>query len=275
MTDRISTIAALLPTRGRTDSLARSVHSLINLANHPTEIHILLGFDNDDQIGLNYFLEELKPWLDERGINYAALSFDSVGYEGLNQYYNALAKDSTADWLFVWNDDCIMETQGWDDEIRKYDGEFCVLKVHTHNEHPYSIFPIVPSSWSGILGHLSWHQMIDAEISQIGYMLDIIQIVEIDVTHDRTDLTGNKSNEPPKPRPRFEGNPDDPRDFHYKTYHLQRLDDAQKLSILMKAMKIDTTFWQNVRTFTQDPWVKLRKNDINNHMRHFDIMMEI
>ena len=275
MTDKISSIAVLLPTRGRTEALARSVHSLLNLANHPAEIHILFGFDNDDQIGLNYFLEELQPWLDERNANYAAMAFDSMGYEGLNRYYNELAKDSTADWLFVWNDDCIMETQGWDDEIRKYDGEFRVLKVHTHNEHPYSIFPIVPSSWFGILGQLSRHQMIDAEMSQIGYMLDIIQIVDIDVTHDRTDLTGNTSNEPPKPRPRFEGNPDDPQDFHYQTCQKNRLGDAQRLSVLMKAMKMDITFWQNVKELKQDPWEKLKKNDINSHMYQFDLEMEI
>jgi hypothetical protein len=270
MSNKTHSIAVLLPTRGRTDALKKSVNSLLDLATDIKSIYIVFGFDNDDEVGLNYFLAELKPSLDDRDINYTALSFDSMGYEGLNQYYNALASSVKADWLFVWNDDCIMNTPGWDDEIRKYNGEFKVLKVHTHNEHPYSIFPIVPAAWVGILGQLSRHQMIDAEISQIAYMLDIIQIVNINVTHDRTDLTGNESNEPPKPRVRFEGNSNSPQDFHHLTYVQHRFDDAQKLSVLMEAMNIDTTFWKNVITLKQDPWEKLKQNDINSHMYHFN-----
>ena len=270
MSKKTHSIAVLLPTRGRTDALKKSVKSLVDLATDASRIYIVFGFDNDDTVGLNYFLEELKPSLDDQGINYTALSFDSMGYEGLNHYYNALAENANADWLFIWNDDCIMNTKAWDDEIRKYNGQFKVLKVHTHNEHPYSIFPIVPAAWVGITGQLSRHQMIDAEISQMAYMLDIIQIVDINVTHDRTDLTGNQSNEPPKPRVRFEGNPDNPQDFHNIGNVQQRFDDAQRLSVLMEAMNIDTTFWKNVKTLKQDPWEKLKQNDINGHMYHFD-----
>jgi hypothetical protein len=270
MPNKTHSIAVLLPTRGRTDALEKSVKSLLDLASDVNKIYIAFGFDNDDKVGLNYFLETIKPSLDDQNINYTALSFDSMGYEGLNLYYNALAENVDADWLFVWNDDCIMNTPAWDEEICKYDGEFKVLKVHTHNEHPYSIFPIVPVAWKKIVGQLSRHQMIDAEISQIAYMLDIIQIVDIDVTHDRTDLTGNQSNEPPKPRVRLEGNPANPQDFHNISYVQHRFDDAQKLSVLMEAMNIDTTFWKNVLTLKQDPWEKLKQNDINSHMYQFD-----
>ena len=72
-------------------------------------------------------------------------------------------------------------------------GEFKLLKIHVHREHPYSIFPIVPREWYELFGFFSRHQMIDAELSQIAYMLDIMKIVEIYVTHDRHDLTGNNN----------------------------------------------------------------------------------
>jgi hypothetical protein len=274
MTNKTFSISVLLPTRGRTVALESSVFSLLNLATSPEKIQLVFGFDNDDSVGLNYFLEKIQPKLEELNANYTALSFDSMGYEGLNTYYNALATKASADWLFVWNDDCIMNTKGWDDEIRRYNGEFRVLKVHTHNEHPYSIFPIVPSAWVDITGQLSRHQMIDAEISQIGYMLDVIQIVDIDVTHDRTDLTGNQSNEPTKPRTRFEGNPESPLDFHNSTYVQNRMNDTERLSILLKTMNIDTTFWENIKTLKQDPWEKLKQNDINSHMYHFNLSAE-
>jgi hypothetical protein len=271
MSDNTFSISVLLPTRGRTTALESSVFSILSLASVPEKIQLVFGFDNDDSVGFDYFLEKIQPKLNEFNANYIALSFDSMGYEGLNLYYNALAKHASADWLFIWNDDCIMDTKAWDDEVRKYDGQFKVLKVHTHNEHTYSIFPIIPSTWASLLGQVSRHQMIDAEISQIGYMLDIIQIVDIDVTHDRTDLTGNQSNEPPKPRIRFEGNPEAPLDFHNHLYVQTRMNDTERLSILLKAMNVNTTFWENVKSFTQDPWEKLKQNDINSHMYQFPL----
>ena len=271
MSDNTFSISVLLPTRGRTTALESSVFSILSLASVPEKIQLVFGFDNDDSVGFDYFLEKIQPKLNEFNANYIALSFDSMGYEGLNLYYNALAKHASADWLFIWNDDCIMDTKAWDDEVRKYDGQFKVLKVHTHNEHTYSIFPIIPSTWASLLGQVSRHQMIDAEISQIGYMLDIIQIVDIDVTHDRTDLTGNQSNEPPKPRIRFEGNPEAPSDFHNHLYVQTRMNDTERLSILLKAMNVNTTFWENVKSFTQDPWEKLKQNDINSHMYQFPL----
>ena len=45
-------IAVLLPTRGRTDALARSIMGLFNRAVDPQNIHLMLGFDNDDQSGI-------------------------------------------------------------------------------------------------------------------------------------------------------------------------------------------------------------------------------
>ena len=100
-------IAVLLPTRGRTDALKRSVISIINRVVKPKEVQLLLAFDNDDEIGTTYFIEEIQPWLDSKGIDYTALTFDSMGYIGLNRYYNAMAEHADADWLFVWNDDAI------------------------------------------------------------------------------------------------------------------------------------------------------------------------
>ncbi len=255
-------IAILLPTRARTDSLTNSVTSVIETAKHVDKIQILFAFDNDDQVGLDHFSTVIQPWLDQRNISYQALGFESMGYVGLNRYYNALAKIATADWLFVWNDDAVMDTQHWDQVIRQYDGQFKVLKVHTHNEHPYSIFPIVPQSWVDTIGVLSRHQMIDAEISQNGYMLDIIQIVDIWVTHAQSELTGTQDSTSAR-KYRFEGNPNDPRDFHNANVVHVRHNDCRALAELMKSQNLDTSFFENVFSHKQDPWEKLRQNDVN------------
>jgi hypothetical protein len=261
-------IAVLLPTRNRTKALTTSVTSIIQNANQPDQIQLLFGFDNDDEIGLAHFTEVIQPWLDQRDVAYEAQAFDSMGYAGLNRYYNTLAKSADADWLFVWNDDAVMDTTGWDAEIRRYTGQFRLLKVHTHNEHPYSIFPVAPRAWFDYLGHLSRHQMIDAEMSQTAFMLDLMQVIDVHVTHNQVELTKD-STDPLKPKIRFEGDPNNPYDFHHYAIVNQRTADCERLSQLVASLGIDITFWQNVKANKQDPWQRLKELDINHHMHNF------
>ena len=263
-------IAVLLPTRSRTEGLTRSVETIVERASCPDRLQIIFGFDNDDEIGLDHFANAVQPWLDQRDIDYEAMAFDSMGYAGLNRYYNELAKCSSADWLFVWNDDAVMDTPGWDDVVRQYDEQFVVLKVHTHNEHPYSIFPIVPRAWFDLLGVMSRHQMIDAEISQNAYMLDILEIVDIHVTHEQSELTG-RSDSTSQRKQRFENNPADPRNFHNKAVVDARYADCRALAGHMRSQNLSTTFFENIWTGQQDPWEKLKRNDINHHMFQFEM----
>jgi len=259
-------ITVLLPSRARTLALQRSVMSLVNRCANKKNMQLIFGFDNDDQKGMDYFCNDIQPWLDEVGVEYTALSFDPLSYTGLNIYYNSMAQDIHTDWFFVWNDDAIMETDNWDQVIAKYDGQFRLLKVHTHGEHPYSIFPIVPAEWLTALGYFSKHQMIDAELSELAYILDLMEIVDITVTHDRADLTGNNKDLTDAVRVRFEGNPANPRDFLNVNMVAQRWTDASKLYALLKAKGHDMSWYESVMTGTQDPWIKLRANDVNKQM---------
>jgi hypothetical protein len=264
-------VAVLLPTRGRTDALDKSIYSVIDTADDYSQIQILLAFDRDDTVGLEHFNSHLKENLTQRKVNFKALVFDRLGYININKYYNELAKHANADWLFVWNDDAFMVTQGWDTVVEKYNGQLKVLKVHTHNEHPYSIFPIIPNTWVELLGYMSGHQMIDAWISQIGYLIDIIEIVDIDVTHDRHDLTGNNADATFNNRVWLEGNPNNPADFHNSIAHLRRMADCEKLTNYLRSQGIATDWWEAVKAGTQDPWEKLKINDINQQMVQFNL----
>ena len=113
-------IAILLPTRGRTEALDRSLIGLLELADDLDSIQLLLGLDTDDAVGIAHFQNNLQPRLDAMGVDYTAMTFNPMGYGRLNESINELAKNSSADWLFFWNDDAIMETQGWDLEIVKH-----------------------------------------------------------------------------------------------------------------------------------------------------------
>ena len=264
-------IAVLLPTRSRTTALTQSISSLVKSADDLSSIQLLLGFDDDDTAGLDHFSTVIQPWLDQTGLAYEAQVFKSMGYAGLNKYYNHLAKSADADWLFVWNDDAVMDTAGWDTAISQYTGQFRLLKLHTHNEHPYSIFPIVPRAWFETMGLLSRHQMIDAEVSQIAFLLDIMQVIDVYATHNQVEMTKDAT-DPLKPKSRFEGNPKNPLDFHHPAVMQQRHADCEKLSVFMTQQgNLDgPAWWANVKAGTQDPWEKLKLLDVNKQMSQYN-----
>jgi hypothetical protein len=269
MTQAVYDIAVLLATRGRTEMLGRSVRSLIELAAKPERIQLMFAFDNDDATGFDYFVQELQPWLDARDVNYTALKFQRMGYVNLHKYNNAMAKQTNSDWLVIWNDDAVMETQDWDRVIMSYQGQFKLLSFKTHRMHPYSIFPIVPRKWYDLLGYISPHPTQDGWVSQQAYMLDIYQRIEVDVLHDRFDLTGNNGDDIFANRPMLEGKPEDPRDFHSRQMIDLRHRDAARLATYMRTQGISTEFFENIFKGTQDPWEKLAKNDINRQMVQF------
>ena len=259
-------IAVLCPTRGRTVPLGLAIRSIVNRAKHPEKIQILLGFDEDDTVGIEYFTTDLQPWLDEKGVAYEALQFERMGYAGLNRYYNGLAEVSDAEWFLSWSDDAIMETAGWDKIMMDHRGEFKLLKAHAHNEHPYSIFPMWPREWYDLFGHCSRHQMIDAELSQLAYALDLIEIVPIYITHNRPDLVKTEEDATHKERVLFEGNPNNPQDFHNVNFIQSRHADCNKLAEYMKSRGLDTSWWEDVKVGRANPWTKMKANDPNKQM---------
>lgn len=223
-------ISVLLPTRGRITSLEKSVCSLLDLAANPSEIEILLAVDRDDQPTIEFTTGKFQTLLKERyNCGFTVMSFNPIGYLRLNEYLNALAKYSTGDWLLFCNDDAVMTTGNWDLEVVKHTGQTCLLRAETNNEHPYAIFPILPRSWIEVTGHISAHQINDAWVSHIGYMLDIVVNIPVYIRHERYDLTGLNNDETFKNRPMLEGNPSDPRDFNHAVWREIRLKEAVKL----------------------------------------------
>lgn len=264
-------IAIVLPTRGRTKALTHSLVGLLEKAADLSRIQVLLGLDTDDAVGIAHFQESLQPQLDAMEVSYTAMTFDPLGYSRLNEYINTLSRNSDADWIFFWNDDAIMESQDWDREIVKYTGQFKLLAVHTHQDHPYSIFPIVPRKWLDLIGHLSLHSMTDAWLSQIAYLVDIWKRIDVHVLHDRADLTGNNLDATYKQRELLEGNPSNPRDFHNPGMTKLRMDEVEIIYNYLKSIGAASDWWPRVKAGKQDPWEHLRDNDTNNQMRQFTL----
>ena len=252
-----SRISVLLPTRGRTESLGRCLRTLVDTASAPHSLEILIMFDDDDAQGQTYFQQHLADEINWRGATYVVMQMPRLGYIRLNEYLNALAAEATGSWLFFWNDDAIMETEGWDDRIRDHDGHFRVLRMPCNRDHPYAIFPILPAEWFEIFGYISAHQITDAWVSQIAYMLDIMQNIDVKVTHDRHDLTGNNGDSTFQERVMLEGRPNDPRDFNHITWRNRRTNDAARICERLEQRGQDMSWFRAVIAGRQDPWAKM------------------
>lgn len=68
-----------------------------------------------------------------------------------------------------------------------------------------------------------------------------------------------------------EGNPANPNDFHHLTWIQRRMMDTEKIAVYMKSKGISVEFWENVVNKKQDPWEKLKANDVNKQMTQFHI----
>ena len=254
-----STISVLLPTRGRREVLKSSLESLISKANDPERVELLLGIDDDDEGVKEYIEKEIAPMLREHKVECRANIFKPLGYENLHVYVNTLAGSASGDWLFFWNDDGVMVTEGWDDVIRGYTGQFKLLAPRdNHDGHPYAIFPIVPRDWFVLIDHLSQNAQNDAWLSHIAYMLDIFERIDVEFIHDRADITGNNNDPTFQNRKYMEGNPSDPKDFGHPSMQQARVATAYKIAWFLNKIGQHSDWWDNVVAGKQDPFAKMK-----------------
>jgi len=110
--------------------------------------------------------------------------------------------------------------------------------------------------------------MIDAELSQIAFLLDIMQVIPVDVVHNQVELTKDAT-DPLNPKIRFEGNPTMPYDFHNPQVSAQRYQDCDVIADHMRSIGLDTSWWEGVKTGKSYPWEKLVALDVNRQMSQF------
>jgi hypothetical protein len=115
--------------------------------------------------------------------------------------------------------------------------------------------------------------MIDAELSQIAFLLDLMQVIDVDVVHNQVELTKNKK-DPLKPKVRFEGDPTNPIDFHYPQNTFFRVGRCNAIAKYMQTLGLDTSWWEGVKSGENYAWQKLAELDINRQMNQFVIKMD-
>jgi hypothetical protein len=256
-------ISILLPTRGRPEVALKSLQGLVELADKPQEIEFLLAIDEDDEASAEYFIEKAIPWFEGKNVDCTIYQVPRWGYLQLHMYNNYLGEMSNGSWIVFWNDDAVMQTQGWDKEILKHTGEFKLLAFDTHNLHPYSIFPILPRDWIILFEKLSEHQQTDAWVSQIAYLADCYKRIPVEVLHDRADLTGNNNDQTYQERIYHEGNFEDPLDINHPKFQNLKQNWVAKIVWLRKLLGQDTGWFDQWIIGEVNPWQRMIENDPN------------
>lgn len=189
-------ISILLPTRKRTEAVVKSVGSLLANAKNPQDIEILIAYDDDDEESREFFSTTWYPFLDQAGTTTKVFETERFGYLRLYKYVNFLAENATGDWIMFWNDDALMLTENWDEEIRKEDGYFGLLRMPcvTMN-HPFALFPIVPREWVDFFGKVSPVNHSDWWIYNVTVPVGRMKNISVQVYHDRADVTGGNNDE--------------------------------------------------------------------------------
>lgn len=181
------TITIMCPSRARTNALALAAHSLFDRAAHPDRVELVVRIDADDPARDGYIADADDGHIDTLVVG------APYGYRGLHRYYDDCARAATGDWLFMWNDDVIMLTDGWDEVIDAHAGRFVLLAPETtdHRGEHGTIIPVIPRAWFTAVGHVARNPQSDTWLVEIADALGLYQPVPVLALHDRADLTGN------------------------------------------------------------------------------------
>lgn len=213
-------ISILLPTRKRTQALTKSVTSLLERAENPANLEILIAYDNDDTESSEYFAEN-GDWVQlmkKYNTNTQVAECEPQGYLNLNTYVNGLAEASKGHLLMFWNDDAEMLTDNWDSLVWQNKNYFGLLRMPCVNQpHPFALFPIIPAKWTEIFGCVSPVNHSDWWIYNVCVRMNRIKNLPIEVIHNRADVNGENNDETYKNNSyALDGrSPHDPRDYSH------------------------------------------------------------
>lgn len=190
-------VSVLLPTRKRTQLVHRSVQSLLSLSSCAANVEIIVAYDDDDLESQSYFQSSSwSKFVGSYGAEFQVIKCPRWGYQKLNQYYTTMARRARGKWFFIWNDDTMMLSQGWDQEIAANSDFVGMLHMTTENFKPsLTLFPLIPRVWLELFKEISLHQLNDSWIQDICHEANAVKQLNSRLFHDRFDVTGNNLDE--------------------------------------------------------------------------------
>jgi len=175
-------VSVLLPSRGRPQGLFHAVSSLITRCNDPKSIEILLRLDDDDAESQKAVECMNRVFGDTVKIR-CITGPRGGGYRDFHIFVEELCAVARGDFLLLFNDDTVMDTEGWDMKFAHFRNEFCVLRLDTSQNCHDNPFPAVHRKIHQVIGHFSKHAYCDAWMERISRRARILRSCHVRVTH--------------------------------------------------------------------------------------------
>lgn len=139
-------VSIVCPTRHRLPMLRKCIASIMETASDPRRIEIILRIHSDDLPTLQAIPDLLKL-----GPVRIAIGHPLSGYNDLTRFYEEAIALATGEWIWVMNDDVIIESPGWDQELRIAPvGHIVMPAIHklggsVYQNDPQTPFMFVPN----------------------------------------------------------------------------------------------------------------------------------
>ena len=93
-------------------------------------------------------------------------------------------------WLWMWNDETLMKSKGWDKIISEHLNIFQLIFPREN-----SCFHLCPRKLTELIGYYAPTTSCDSWQGKLAVDLDIVKWIDLDLLHDRFDITGNNLDE--------------------------------------------------------------------------------
>jgi hypothetical protein len=163
---KMPAISVLVPTRKRPSLLCRMASSLVQTCASIDNVELLLAFDSDDE-GTKQAWESSSQ---ANQINWRCVVMERLGYRGMHIYTNTLATMARGDWLFRFDDDAYVLTNGWDDLVKRQPCDHVVNTCNVNDpEYSSQVFmgALWPRRWFEATGRFSTSQQTDTYVDRL------------------------------------------------------------------------------------------------------------
>lgn len=179
-------LAVIVPTRGRVALLDRMFASLQATTWRPQQLEVLLKVDDDDAETLDYLRGRVVAWR-----QWIVVGPRLQGYRSLPLFVNQLARLSTANLLFVINDEAIFRTFGWDQVLweaaKRYPDGVFDLGVSTVQADDQFCFPCTSRRILELLGGIHDERLLFNDLwlrDVLEFFGRAVRVSEITIEHD-------------------------------------------------------------------------------------------
>lgn len=188
-------VSFLIPTRLRTKLLEKSLISIKKNSIEKNTFEIILCVDDDDIKTIKWTSKNIEQF------NLKLIITSRKGYNKLQEYYNIAAKQSSGEWLWLWNDDAEIISKNWDLVLKKYSKKCLILNPGYRENYTYKYtenesfnkffaqFPILSRKIYEKLGYFSAWNHADSFIDKLSKDLYIFRYEpKITIVHKTSDV---------------------------------------------------------------------------------------